>query len=117
MKTAALCQISVAISAEAEAAVATLLEDVFQQPPSVYTDMETKAIVVSVFCPGKSGCSPALRVRLASGLKKLKSSGLDVGSGKISIKRVRRQNWAESWKRHFKPMEVGASLLVKPSWS
>jgi ribosomal protein L11 methyltransferase len=30
---------------------------------------------------------------------------------------VRRQDWAESWKRHFKPIEFGAALLVKPSWS
>jgi len=117
MKTAALRQISVAISAEAEEAVATLLEDLFQQPPSVYTDMETQAIVASVFYGEDSGWSPTQRNRLVNGLNELRRGGIDIGPGTITTKRVRRQDWAESWKRHFKPMEVGASLLVKPSWS
>jgi ribosomal protein L11 methyltransferase len=30
---------------------------------------------------------------------------------------MRREDWAESWKRHFKPVEIGNALLVKPSWS
>ena len=31
--------------------------------------------------------------------------------------KMRREDWAESWKRHFKPIEIGDALLVKPSWS
>ena len=117
MKTAALRQISVVIPAEAEEPVAALLEHLFHQPPSIYIDMETKAIVASVFCRKNSDWSPAQRARLATGLKKLKRCGLDIGPGKVTMKRVRRQDWAESWKRHFKPIEIGAALLVKPSWS
>jgi ribosomal protein L11 methyltransferase len=37
--------------------------------------------------------------------------------GTIQIRRVRWEDWAESWKRHFKPLEIGRSLLIKPSWS
>jgi ribosomal protein L11 methyltransferase len=42
---------------------------------------------------------------------------LKTGTGKIEIAKVRREDWAESWKRHFKPIEIGGALLVKPSWS
>src|SRR5262249_3273167 len=27
------------------------------------------------------------------------------------------EDWAESWKRHFRPVEIGSRLLLKPSWS
>ncbi len=27
-----------------------------------------------------------------------------------------REDWSESWKRHFKPIEIGSRLLIKPSW-
>jgi ribosomal protein L11 methyltransferase len=27
------------------------------------------------------------------------------------------RNWKESWKRHFKPLEIGRHLLLRPSWS
>ena len=117
MKTAALRQISVVISAEAEEAVTELLEHLFHQPPSIYIDMETKAMVASVFCRKNSAWSPAQRARLTAGLERLKSCGLDIGPGKVSMRRVRPQDWAESWKRHFQPIEIGAALLVKPSWS
>jgi ribosomal protein L11 methyltransferase len=33
------------------------------------------------------------------------------------VRRVKDENWAESWKRHFKPIAVGRLLLIKPSWS
>jgi ribosomal protein L11 methyltransferase len=31
--------------------------------------------------------------------------------------RVRHEDWAEPWKLHFKPVEIGDALLIKPSWS
>ena len=61
--------------------------------------------------------SRARQAELASGLKRIASSGLDIGPGKISLKRIRREDWAESWKLHFKPMVIGSALLLKPSWS
>jgi ribosomal protein L11 methyltransferase len=42
---------------------------------------------------------------------------LQIGAGKIQTARVKREDWAESWKKHFKPIKIGGSLLVKPSWS
>ena len=117
MKTGALTQIAVAISAEAEEAVTALLEHLFHQPPSTYTDLETKSIVASVFCQKNSDWSPAQRARLVAGLKDIQNCGLEIGPGKITAKKLRRQDWAESWKRHFKPIEIGALLLIKPSWS
>jgi ribosomal protein L11 methyltransferase len=40
-----------------------------------------------------------------------------MGRGRLTIKPLRRENWAQSWKRHFRPIEIGKSLLIKPSWS
>ena len=31
--------------------------------------------------------------------------------------KIRREDWAESWKRHFQPIEIGDQLLIQPSWS
>ncbi|MGH7977314.1 MAG: 50S ribosomal protein L11 methyltransferase, partial [Limisphaerales bacterium] len=50
-------------------------------------------------------------------LKRIKNCGLKIGADKIKITKVKREDWAESWKRHFKPIEIGNALLVKPSWS
>jgi ribosomal protein L11 methyltransferase len=33
------------------------------------------------------------------------------------VKKVPARDWSESWKRHFKPLDLGPRLLVKPTWS
>jgi ribosomal protein L11 methyltransferase len=42
---------------------------------------------------------------------------LDIRPGTVTIKKIKRQDWAEAWKHHFKPIAFGRSLLIKPSWS
>jgi len=61
--------------------------------------------------------SATRRKEIAAGLARLTACGLPVGAGKIEIARVKREDWSESWKRHFHPLEIGKMLLVKPSWS
>jgi len=112
-----LWKLSVITTVEAEAAVAELLADIFQRQPSVYTDQETRKSTVTLYFGQKPALTNRQRLRLRSGFERIKRCGLAVGSGRLSLKRLRPENWAESWKRHFKPFEVGGKLLVKPSWS
>ena len=49
-------------------------------------------------------------------LENVRQSGLHVPKSTIRIARLARQDWAESWKRHFKPLQIGRRLLVRPSW-
>ena len=109
-----LCKISVLTTPEAEDAVAALLQDLFSQPASVYVDAQRPATTATIYLPRVS--SPALAA-LRERLKHLQATGLDVGPGRISVAKVRREDWAESWKRHFKPIEIGSALLLKPAWS
>jgi len=117
MKRATLWKVSVTTLPAAEDAVAELLGTAFGQPVSSYTDAETRQTVVSVYVPQKPDWSRAGRAELRSGLERVARSGLDLGPGKFSLERIRREDWAESWKRHFKPLEIGRVLLLKPSWS
>ncbi len=117
MKAGALWKISVAIAPEAEEAVIELLTGLFENSPSIYADVETLETVASVYCPKLSEWTPARRTRLAAGLENIRACGLDVGTGKISARKIRREDWAESWKRHFHPLEISPALLIKPSWS
>jgi ribosomal protein L11 methyltransferase len=111
-----LRQISVATSLEAEEAVVELLVRVFNRPAAVYTNEKTKVTIASVYCPKSSDWNPARRAALRRGLAVIKESGLNIGIGKIVVRRVPREDWAESWKRHFKPISIGSQLLVRPTW-
>jgi len=116
MIAAPLWQISVATTCEAEDAVAVLIEEVFGQPAILTINAETGRTTATVYCQKKAECSAAKQSELARGLKNIRACGLPIGPGKVLVKKVRREDWAESWKKHFRPLEIGAALLIKPSW-
>src|ERR1700679_528893 len=103
MKNKPLWRISVATTIEAEDAIAELLGTIFNCNASSHFNVEKQTSVVSVFC--KSKPSEIIRKEISAGLRQIKNCGLKIGAGKIKIKRVRREDWSESWKRHFKPIE------------
>ena len=112
-----MLQVSVLVTAEAEEAVCALMSEVFGLPASSFLDVESGRITASVYLDNPSAFSPLKRSRLLAGLRRVEDCGLRVGAGKLSTRKLRREDWAESWKRHFKPISVGSALLVKPSWS
>jgi ribosomal protein L11 methyltransferase len=117
MKTGPLLQISVEVTEEGEDAVCVLLNDVFGLPASSYHDMESGRITASVYLDNPSAWSTFKRSSLLAGFQRIGDCGLRVGPQRISFRKLRREDWAESWKRHFKPISIGSALLVKPSWS
>jgi len=116
MKAAPLTQVSVATTPEVEEAVAELLLGVLGQTPSTYFDAETGETTVSTYLEQPAQWNAAARAELRAGMATLAECGLDIGPGEISASKVRREDWAESWKRHFKPLAIGDALLIKPSW-
>jgi ribosomal protein L11 methyltransferase len=112
-----LWRVSVTTSPEAEDAVSELLASIFNLPAAAYFDLEKQTSLASVFVEQGEFSPVTARRKIAAGLKRIAGFGLDLGAAKIGIARVKREDWAESWKRHFHPMEIGPELLVKPSWS
>jgi ribosomal protein L11 methyltransferase len=122
-------KIAIRTTTEAEDAVTELLYSIFEIPVSSYTDVETGEVTVATYVsknpfvvppsggPRRVNAELQTKTALREGLKRIAACGLNIGSGKISAQKVRREDWAESWKRHFKPIEIGAALLIKPSWS
>lgn len=114
---APLRQISITTNPSAEDAVAALLEREFGQTPSIYTNADTQLTTVSVYWDLPDTEVAETRTALREGLADTEEHGLDVAPGRISLRRVKARDWSESWKRHFKPIEIGRALLVKPTWS
>src|SRR5690242_5190365 len=111
-----LWRVSIATSLEAEDAVAELLGTLFGTATATYFNLETGISTVSIFRDQKLD-SRTIRPEIVAGLQRITQCGLKIGAGRIEIAKVKREDWKESWKRHFHPLEIGNSLLVKPSWS
>ena len=115
MKSYALWRVSVTTAGQAEEAVAAVLERFFGQSPSIYSSANSQLSIVSAYV--LKPVPTAKRHRLRAELQRIRSFGLDLGPAKISIQRVAREDWSESWKKYFKAIEIGSIVLIKPSWS
>jgi len=116
MKSGSLTRVAVSTTDQAEEAIMELLAELFGQPASVYTNVKTGRTAASVFLARASDWSAATQRALRARLLHLKHCGIEVGAARISVANVRREDWAESWKRHFKAIELGRELLIRPSW-
>lgn len=50
-------------------------------------------------------------------LKSLKKIAPEISRPQIKTASILEQNWSESWKRFFKPLQVTSRFWVKPPWS
>lgn len=112
-----LRSISITTSLSAEDAVGVLLELEQGQTPSSYADALTRLSTVSVYGEIETRDVAGIKRRLREGLQVLAADGIDVAPARIQVKKVPARDWSESWKRHFKPLDLGPRLLVKPTWS
>ncbi len=84
---------------------------------SAYVDEDTKVATVTVFLKKRVPEVRKLEPALLAGLDSLRALRLNLGEARIVIQRVPKEDWAESWKKFFKNIEIGRALLIKPSWS
>jgi ribosomal protein L11 methyltransferase len=110
-------QVTITASATEEEAVRQLLQATLGIPPAVYSDARSGKTCVSAY-PSFLRPSPAqVTAELRHALRQIARANLAPRPPRLTIKKLPRENWAHSWKRHFKPMEIGAHLLIKPGWS
>ncbi len=55
---------------------------------------------------------------IKSELKSLKSRDENNAFGRLEyeFRNVKEEDWANNWKKYFKPFTIGEKLLIKPSW-
>ena len=99
----------------AEDLVSALLESVFKSTPSVWSDLDTNKSKVTVYLE-REDITKIEEELIRQGINAIDESGFDVGEGVWEISPVKREDWSQSWKRHFHPIEVSNRLLVKPEW-
>lgn len=117
VKYGSLVKVTVATPLEAEEEVAALIERLFRQPVALYTDEETLRTEVSVFLSSAWAWTSGTRQRLEAGLRRLRASGVPLGRTHIKSAVLPPRDWAEAWKRHFRPLDIRGRLLVLPTWS
>ncbi|MBP5363107.1 MAG: 50S ribosomal protein L11 methyltransferase [Ruminococcus sp.] len=78
------------------------------------TECET---CITVYLPGNDqGADMLHSVRaMLSEMKSTDTEGI-YGRLEAELASIREEDWANNWKQYFKPLKVGDTLVIKPSW-
>jgi ribosomal protein L11 methyltransferase len=117
IKQKPLTEVTLVTSHEAEDAAAELLQRLFNETASIYTSREKLLSAVTVYLERTPRELKTLEPKIREGFEEIEMYGLDTHPAEIRIAKVKREDWAESWKKYFKTIRIGKQLLIKPSWS
>lgn len=53
---------------------------------------------------------------IKSKLIEIKNMGIDIGEGTVEHIKVNEEDWANNWKKYYKPTKIGENIVVKPIW-
>lgn len=49
-------------------------------------------------------------------IDEIKDLGIDIGEGKVESEKMFEEDWANNWKKYYKPSRIGEKIVVKPIW-
>lgn len=49
-------------------------------------------------------------------LIEIKDMGVDIGEGTVEYIKINEEDWANNWKKYYKPTKIGKNIIVKPIW-
>ena len=111
-----LQRVSVRLPAASEEPVASVLHEVFGVYPSIYCSQQRQTVTASVYLDSAPGLTQLVRTKLVPALKALALRGVEVQCAP-RIETIRREDWAESWKKHFPTITLARRLRIQPSWA
>lgn len=81
----------------------------------VPSNMDFDEVAITGYVVEDSSAAEKVR-EIRSRVTDLPSFGLDIGKGEVSLDTVSETDWAQGWKKYYKPTRIGAHLVIKPSW-
>ena len=76
---------------------------------------KSKACAVAAYLANNAGGKTALRL-IEGKISQARREHKNYGSLEISIAVLDEEDWAENWKKYFKPIPVGENILICPEW-
>ena len=78
-------------------------------------DMDSEAVIIKAYFPETQDVAEIITIikrKVETGPVLLGDSPL----GQVIVSQVDEKDWAESWKKYYKPKRIGKNIVIKPSW-
>lgn len=79
------------------------------------SDYPEQGVIISAYLSNESEVQPMIQ-QIQDFLQQLPTFGLDPGSQKVETRLIQREDWENTWKTYFKPIQVTEQIFIKPAW-
>ncbi len=110
-------EIEIKTTHQAYPAIANLLEEL--QVAGISKEecaAEEDELVIKAYLNVDSEKLEAAIDQLQEDIFSLQQYNLEVGSGKIKVNQVQKEDWANQWKENFHPIRLTDKIVIKPTW-
>lgn len=78
-------------------------------------DFPEEGIIIKAYLPVNSYLLETIeQIKLL--INELPIYGIEIGKGTITVSEVDEEDWATSWKKYYKPVQISERFWIKPSW-
>ena len=83
---------------------------------SILTNMSDDVLVKAYLCSDASFADKYASIKEKLEHLSHQSYGLDIGTLEIKLTTISEEDWANNWKKYYKPMKISDRVIIKPSW-
>jgi len=110
-------QVSFQVPVPLEEPATEILSMILGQAASSYCPLESDMAEISAFITQRQEWNRDRAKQIKELLTSCFPDWHQAHSITFRCRQIKERDWRESWKAHFKPIEIGKRLLIKPSWS
>ncbi|MEG0854877.1 MAG: 50S ribosomal protein L11 methyltransferase [Terrisporobacter sp.] len=81
----------------------------------VFNKSNQEGVLIKTYIPEERNVLELVET-IKARISLLPSFGLDIGEGTVCLSNVNESDWANEWKKYYKPTKIGQKIVVKPTW-
>ncbi|MFA5524832.1 MAG: 50S ribosomal protein L11 methyltransferase [Tissierellales bacterium] len=78
-------------------------------------EQQFEGVILKAYFPESEDLIDKIEL-IRQNVEKIPQYNLDKGLGEVTISEVYEKDWAEAWKKYYKPKKIGERIVIKPSW-
>lgn len=74
-----------------------------------------EGIIIKAYFPESEDLLDKIEL-IKQNIEKIPQYNLDKGLGEVTVSEVDEKDWAEAWKKYYKPKKIGEKVVIVPTW-
>ncbi|WP_373892854.1 50S ribosomal protein L11 methyltransferase [Virgibacillus natechei] len=90
----------------------TYFGEIYELNPDEYPQ---EGVYVKAYLPAGDRLDEMVK-QIKQAVTKLKNYSIDIGKNDVTLNEINEEDWANAWKKYYKPIHISDSITIIPTW-